>query len=174
MAEQGAAVRRRRVCSSCGHRFTTHERYEREQLYIKKRGGNRQPFDRAKLRFGLARAAHKRPVAAAQIDAIVAGIEAAASDAGGELAAARAGEMCLAGLRRLDRIAYLQFASVYKQLDVDEVRAELAILATEPGPLPEATLLEMSPEFGRTRATGSVRSKDDPAQSTPVAEREEI
>ena len=60
-AEEGASVRRRRECSSCGHRFTTYERYERGPLYVRKRDGERQPFDRAKLRGGLARAAHKRP-----------------------------------------------------------------------------------------------------------------
>ena len=128
-AEQGASVRRRRECAGCGHRFTTYERYERGPLFVRKRGGVRQPFDRAKLRGGLARAAHKRPVAAATIDAIVDRIEAEAERAGGELPARRIGELCLDGLRDADRIAYLQFAAVYKQLDVDEVRAEIAGLS---------------------------------------------
>lgn len=97
-------------------------------LYVRKRDGERQPFDRAKLHGGLARAAHKRPVSDAEIDAIVDRIEAAAERAGGELPAQRIGEMCLDGLRRVDRISYLQFASVYKQLDIDAVRAELARL----------------------------------------------
>lgn len=140
-AEQGASVRRRRECSSCGHRFTTHERHDRGPLFVRKRGGEREPFDRAKLRGGLARAAHKRPVPAAAIDSIVDGIEAEAEAAGGELAAQRIGEICLEGLRRADRIAYLQFAAVYKQLDVDQVRAEIAALS----------------------AAGSVRAGSDPA-----------
>jgi transcriptional repressor NrdR len=122
-------VRRRRVCSSCGHRFTTYERYERGPLFVRKRGGERQPFDREKLRGGLARAAHKRPVEPAQIEAIVVGIEAEAERAGGELPGARIGEMCLEGLRAVDRISYIQFAAVYKQLDVDQVRAEIAALS---------------------------------------------
>lgn len=122
-------MRRRRVCSSCGHRFTTYERYERGPLFVRKRGGERQPFDREKLRGGLARAAHKRPVEPAQIEAIVAAIEAEAERAGGELPAARVGEMCLEGLRAIDRVSYLQFAAVYKQLDVDQVRAEIAALS---------------------------------------------
>ena len=122
-------MRRRRVCSSCGHRFTTYERYDRGPLYVRKRGGERQPFDREKLRGGLARAAHKRPVEPARIEAIVTGIEAEAERAGGELPADRVGEMCLEGLRAVDRISYLQFAAVYKQLDVDQVRAEIAALS---------------------------------------------
>ena len=119
-------MRRRRECSSCGHRFTTYERREHAPFFIRKRDGTRQPFDRAKLRGGLARAAHKRPVSDAEIDAIVDRIEAEAERAGGELPAQRAGEMCLEGLRAADRIAYLQFAAVYKQLDIEAVRAELA------------------------------------------------
>jgi transcriptional repressor NrdR len=156
-------VRRRRRCSACGHRFTTFERYERGLLYVRKRGGERQPFDRAKLRGGLARAAHKRPVAAADLDAIADRIEAEAEKAGGELPAPRVGELCLDGLRRLDRVSYLQFAAVYKQLDVDQVRAELARLAREPGPLPEPTLLgDSQPEFAGS-GPRSVRLPSDPA-----------
>ena len=119
-------MRRRRECSSCGHRFTTYERREHAPLYVRKRGGERQPFDRAKLRGGLARAAHKRPVSDAEIDAIVDRIESEAERESGELPAQRIGEMCLEGLRSVDRISYLQFASVYKQLDIEAVRAELA------------------------------------------------
>ena len=125
-AEDGASVRRRRECASCSHRFTTYERREHAPLFVRKRDGARQPFDRAKLRGGLARAAHKRPVSGAEIDAIVDRIETEAERAGGELPAPRIGEMCLEGLRQVDRISYLQFASVYKQLDIEAVRAELA------------------------------------------------
>jgi transcriptional repressor NrdR len=131
-ADGGAAVRRRRECSRCGHRFTTYERSADAPLVVLKRDGQRQPFDHAKLRDGLVRAAHKRPVPASELDALVDRIAAEVERAGGELPAARIGEMCLEGLRRLDRISYLQFASVYKQLaDVDEVQAELAELAAE-------------------------------------------
>lgn len=119
-------MRRRRECSSCSHRFTTYERREHLALFVRKRDGVRQPFDRAKLRGGLARAAHKRPVGDAEIDAIVDRIESEAERSDGELPAQRIGEMCLDGLRRVDRISYLQFASVYKQLDIEAVRAELA------------------------------------------------
>lgn len=156
-------MRRRRRCSSCGHRFTTFERHERSRLFVRKRGGERQPFDRIKLRGGLARAAHKRPVAPESIDALVGRIEREAEAAGGELPTSRVGELCLSGLRDLDRVAYLQFAAVYKQLDVDAVRSELSALARETGPLPESSLLDSDPEFAASSRTGSVRGRSDPA-----------
>ena len=162
-AEDGAVVRRRRACPSCGHRFTTYERREQEPLFVRKRDGERQPFDRAKLRGGLARAAHKRPVEAAEIDRIVDAIVAEAIRAGGELPAPRIGEMCLEGLRRVDRVSYLQFAAVYKQLDVEAVRSELTALARETGPLPEGSLLDSDPEFAASERAGSVRPASDPA-----------
>jgi len=104
------AVRRRRECSSCGHRFTTYERAVPETLRVIKRDGRRQPFDRDKLRSALIRASHKRDVDPRQLDQIVDRVENTARAAGGELAAARIGELCLEGLRKLDRGAYLQFA----------------------------------------------------------------
>ena len=124
-SSEGAAVRRRRECPSCGHRFTTYERYEAENLFVRKRDGQRQPFDRAKLRGGLERASHKRPVRPEAIDALVERVEAAARRSGGEIPAAKIGEMCLAGLKRIDQVAYLQFAAVYRQLGVEDVQAEI-------------------------------------------------
>ncbi len=135
-ADEGAAVRRRRACIRCGHRFTTYERHADAPMVVVKRDGRRQPFDRAKLRDGLVRAAHKRPVPASELDAIVDRIVAAGERAGGALGAERIGEMCLEGLRRLDHVSYVQYAAVYKQLaDVDDIEAELAQLAPdlEPG-----------------------------------------
>ncbi len=81
-----------------------------ETLEVIKRDGHRQPFDRAKLRSALIRASHKRDVDPRQLDQIVDRVEREARDSGGELAAARIGELCLDGLRKLDRGAYLQFA----------------------------------------------------------------
>jgi transcriptional repressor NrdR len=109
-AEGGAALRRRRECSECGHRFTTYERAVPEVLQVVTRDGHRQPFDREKLRGGLVRASHKRDVDPRDLDLIVDGIEAEARRSGGELSAARIGELCLGGLAKLDRGAYLQFA----------------------------------------------------------------
>lgn len=124
-------MRRRRQCSSCDHRFTTHERCDTQALFVRKRDGSRQPFDRVKLRGGLERASHKRPVRPEAVDALVNQIETATVRAGGEISAARIGEMCLAGLRRIDQVAYLQFAAVYRQLDVSDVQAELDRLTPE-------------------------------------------
>lgn len=108
-ADDGAAVRRRRECTACGRRFTTFERREPGPLYVIKRTGARQRFDRDKLRDSLLRAAHKRPVSADEVDAIVRHVQVEAEGAGGELAAERIGELCMADLRELDAGAYMQF-----------------------------------------------------------------
>jgi transcriptional repressor NrdR len=108
-ADDGNAVRRRRQCSSCGHRFTTYERQEPEPLAVVKRSGERQPFDRSKLRGALVRASHKRDVDPRDLELIVDRIEEELRVAG-ELPAERIGELCLEGLGELDRGAYLQFA----------------------------------------------------------------
>lgn len=130
---EASAVRRRRQCRSCGHRFTTFERREPGPLFVRKRGGERERFDPAKLRASLLRAAHKRPVATADVEEIVAGIGREIEERDGELPSERIGEMCLQGLRRLDLGAYLQFAAVYRELaDLESVRAELERLRSEP------------------------------------------
>jgi transcriptional repressor NrdR len=109
-AEGGAALRRRRECSSCGHRFTTYERAVPEVLEVVKRDGHVQPFDRNKLLSALIRASHKRDVDPRRLDQIADRIEREARDAGGRLSAERIGELCLDGLEKIDRGAYLQFA----------------------------------------------------------------
>lgn len=109
-AEDGAALRRRRRCTSCEHRFTTYERAEPAALTVLKRSGGRQRFDRAKLRAGLVRASHKRDVDPRALEAIVERVEREALAAGGEIGAERIGELCLEGLEPLDRGAFLQFA----------------------------------------------------------------
>jgi len=108
-ADDGASTRRRRLCSGCAHRFTTYERGEREPVFVRKRDGERQRFDRAKLRAALLRSTHKRQVTADDVEALVARIELAVETAGGELGAERIGELALEGLGELDQGAYLQF-----------------------------------------------------------------
>ena len=142
--DAGAAVRRRRECSVCGHRFTTREGYERS-LFVRKRNDRRQPFDRAKLRGGLARAAHKRPVSDAQIDAIADAVQRAVMQAGGELATGAIGELCLNGLGEVDRGAYLQFAGTLPSQDV--------------------SLFASDSEFAGSLPTGSVRPKSNSPES---------
>ena len=132
-AEGGAAVRRRRECTECGRRFTTFERREREPLFVRKRDGRREPFDREKLARGLLRAAYKRPVDPGDVDRLVTRIEAEIEASGIELAAEQVGERALAGLRELDRIAYLQFAAVYRGFDdPSEFTRELRSLGVAP------------------------------------------
>ncbi len=102
-------MRRRRECSGCGRRFTTFERREPEPAYVIKRNAERQRFDRTKLRAALLNAAHKRPVTASDVEAIVDRVESALADRG-ELSSNEIGELCMEGLRELDLGAYLQFA----------------------------------------------------------------
>jgi transcriptional repressor NrdR len=130
-AADGAAVRRRRECTACGRRFTTFERREPGPLYVIKRTGARQRFDRDKLRAALLRAAHKRPVSADEVEAIVRHVQGEAERAGGELAAVRIGALCMNDLRELDPGAYMQFAG---------------------------TLPSPNPEIAASDPTGSVRS----------------
>lgn len=145
-SQAGAAIRRRRECSRCGHRFTTYERYE-VSLFVRKRSGIRQPFDREKLRGALVRAAHKRPVAEAEIDSITDSVQSALVEAGGELPTAAVGELCLTGLGAVDRGAFLQFAGTLPPEDVSR--------------------LGVDPEFAGSLPAGSVRAKGNSPESTP-------
>ena len=104
------AIRRRRECGSCGHRFTTYERAVPETPQVIKRDGSRQPFDRQKLLRSLAGATHKRDVDPRRLSLIVDLVEKELRQNGGEIEAARIAELCLDGLEKLDRGAYLQFA----------------------------------------------------------------
>jgi transcriptional repressor NrdR len=121
------------MCSGCGRRFTTYERHEPGELAVRKRNGRRQAFDRAKLLGGLLRAAHKRPVDRRRLEALADRIQREVERAGGELPAQRVGDMALRGLRDLDRVAYLQFAAVYKGFsDPSQFSSELAELEGPP------------------------------------------
>jgi len=112
-AESGAALRRRRECSSCSRRFTTYERCETEVLHVRKRDGERERFERSKLRSALLAATHKRPVRTDEVELLVERVESAIRAAGGEMASRDVGERCLIGLRELDPGAYLQFLGVF-------------------------------------------------------------
>jgi transcriptional repressor NrdR len=124
------AIRRRRECLICSQRFTTFERVEQSPLHVIKRDGARQPFDRAKLLAGLTRACVKRPVSLEQIERAAVTIEASLRNGvGDEVEASQIGEEALKVLRDLDRVAYVRFASVYRDFqDVDEFERELAKL----------------------------------------------
>lgn len=161
-AEGGGAVRRRRRCPGCGERFTTFERREAEPLHVLKRNGSRQRFDAEKLRAGLKRAAHKRPVSRADVDGIVAAIAVEAERSGGEISSDAVSELCLDGLSRVDAGAYLQFAGVELD-DLDAVRAELDRIRTGADG-------SRNPRKHRgsrgSKSTGSVRSVEEAARPT--------
>jgi transcriptional repressor NrdR len=124
------AIRRRRECLVCSQRFTTFERVEETPLYVVKRDGSRQPFDRAKLLAGLTRACVKRPVSLEQIERAAVTIEVGLRNGvRDEVEASRIGDEALTVLRDLDRVAYVRFASVYRDFqDVDEFKRELVRL----------------------------------------------
>ena len=113
-SDRGAAVRRRRECTSCNYRFTTYERHV-VTLMVRKRDGRREPFDAAKVARGLEITLADRPVSDVDLDAILARVEAIARNAGAEVSADEIGREVLAGLREVDEVAYLRFASVYKE-----------------------------------------------------------
>jgi transcriptional repressor NrdR len=120
-SEDSTAIRRRRQCEGCGARFTTFERVQLRELTIVKKDGERQPFERAKLERSVAIACRKRPVAPERIDRLVSGIQRQLETSGdSEVSAVRVGEMVMEGLRQLDTVAYIRFASVYK--DFTEAR----------------------------------------------------
>ena len=115
-SEDGAVIRRRRECVVCKRRFTTYERVEERPLLVIKKGGNREQFDRNKLLSGLTRAFQKRTVSSETIEKIVYSIEADLRDINDREASSMViGEMVMDKLRSLDEVAYVRFASVYRQ-----------------------------------------------------------
>lgn len=116
--EEGALLRRRRLCDACGFRFTTHERVLRTPLIIAKKDGRREEFAPDKLRSGIAKACNKRSVATADIDKLVDAVEAALrAEAGAEVQSEHIGELVMEHLFSLDEVAYVRFASVYQRFD---------------------------------------------------------
>jgi transcriptional repressor NrdR len=114
-AEDGASIRRRRQCEDCGARFTTFERVQLRDLTIVKAGSRRESFERGKLERSIAIACRKRPVAQDRIDRLVSSIQRQVETSGeSEIASSEIGEMVMAGLKALDPVAYIRFASVYK------------------------------------------------------------
>jgi len=124
------AIRRRRECLLCGQRMTTFERVEQAPLHVVKRDGARQPFDSQKLLAGLVRACVKRPVPVAEIERAAVRIEAELRNGvGDEVGSSAIGEEALRVLRDLDLVAYVRFASVYRDFqDVEEFERELELL----------------------------------------------
>lgn len=114
--DEGATIRRRRECLACRRRFTTYERVERQTITVVKKGGDREPFDRDKLKRGLAKACWKRPVTADDIEHAVSALEAELYGTyEGDVPSRVIGERLMEILRHLDQVAYVRFASVYRE-----------------------------------------------------------
>ena len=126
-AEEGATIRRRRECLACQKRFTTYEIIERLPLVVVKRDGSRQTFDRVKLINGMVRACEKRPVSLPQLESIADDIEQELqSSLEREVSTVAIGEMVMSRLKEVDEVAYVRFASVYRQFaDVKNFMQEL-------------------------------------------------
>lgn len=131
--EAGDSLRRRRECLACKQRFTTYERVEKQQLRIIKRGGSREFFDRTKLKHGLLVACEKRPVSQEAIEEAVVEIEKDLRGRGElEIPSREVGEVTMKYLRKLDEVAYIRFASVYKQFkDIESFKQEIAELSKD-------------------------------------------
>ncbi len=133
LSQEGATIRRRRECVVCARRFTTYERVEEVLPLVVKKDGRRQPFDRQKLLAGLQRACVKRPITGEMLDELVSDVERLLQESGEkELPSTAIGEAVLERLQPLDDVAYVRFASVYREFrDVSEFLEELARLRSE-------------------------------------------
>ena len=127
ISDDGTSIRRRRECLECGRRFTTYETVERIPVFVIKKDGNRELFDINKLRGGIMKACEKRPVSYESIDNLVTEIEKTVYNLGSnEVSSDRIGDEVMKGLKELDQVAYVRFASVYKEFkDIDTFLAEI-------------------------------------------------
>ncbi len=133
LSKDGGVIRRRRDCEECGRRFTTYERIEEILPMVIKKDGRRELFDRGKVVAGLTRACEKRPVSMEELEKIVDGIEQSLQESGDrEIPTTRIGERIMKELHELDEVAYVRFASVYRQFkDINEFMDELKDLLGE-------------------------------------------
>jgi transcriptional repressor NrdR len=129
----GSAIRRRRRCLACRRRFTTYERIEGPAVKVVKKDGTREPFDRVKIKQGLEKACEKRPISDEQLEAIVAAVENDVETTfDSEVDSRYLGELVMGHLRDLDQVAYVRFASVYRQFeDVQDFVSELKAMLAE-------------------------------------------
>jgi len=136
LAGDGDQVRRRRRCEVCSERFTTYETAELNLPKVVKRDGSRVPFDGRKLRSGMARALEKRPVSTEEVDAAVSRIQRRLMQSGEtEVPSRRVGDLVMDELKGLDQVAYVRFASVYREFeDVAAFREEIERLERQPAP----------------------------------------
>ena len=128
LSEDGTSIRRRRECAECGKRYTTYEKIESTPILVIKSNGNRQIFDISKIKNGIIKACEKRPVSMAKIDKMVADIEKQVNNTlAQEISSKKIGEMVMEGLKELDEVAYVRFASVHRQFkDINTLMEERA------------------------------------------------
>jgi len=154
MSKDGLSIRRRRECLECGHRFTTYEHVERNDLHVVKRDGGREPFRREKLLSGFLKACEKRPV---PIDVLEAAVDKIASELAEEnlreIPSQRIGPKVMAQLETIDPVAFVRYASVYRQFqDVGEFLDEIRSLSQKP--IDE----KQQPDFFKETAPGTASS----------------
>jgi transcriptional repressor NrdR len=132
-SQDGFAIRRRRECLACRRRYTTYERLERTPIKLIKKDGIREPFDRDKIKRGLEKACWKRPISEDQLEAIIASVEnELESNAELEVESRHIGALVMQQLRQVDQVAYVRFASVYRQFeDVHDFVSELRPMLAE-------------------------------------------
>lgn len=131
-AEGGVTIRRRRACETCGNRFTTYERRE-HAIVVRKRDGSAEPFSSAKVLAGVSRAMADRPASPEVLERLVRDVEAFAEEQGPEVTTEEIGRRVLDALRTIDEVAYLRFASVYKEFEgARDFEREVAALEDRP------------------------------------------
>ncbi|MEC4678212.1 MAG: transcriptional regulator NrdR [Nitrospirota bacterium] len=135
LSKEGETIRRRRECLKCKRRFTTYERIEENLPMLVKKDGRREPFDRQKIFSGLTKACEKRPVSIDQLESVVTRIEKAIQERGvNEVESRIVGEEVMRQLHILDQVAYVRFASVYREFkDVNQFMSELKNLLNDSG-----------------------------------------
>lgn len=131
--KNGSSIRRRRECLKCGKRFTTYERIENIPIMVIKKDGRREPFQRQKLLTGLVKACEKRPVSMERLDEIVSEVESKVQEMNvREVSSSWIGERVIEKLKEIDKVAYVRFASVYREFkDIDQFMNEVKILMRE-------------------------------------------
>lgn len=157
-SREGDAVRRRRECLACGRRFTSYERVEETPVLIVKKDGRREPFDRAKLLKGMSAACQKRPVTLAQLEEAAGDIQAKLLErTDKEIPSRDLGELVMDALKQLDSVAYVRFASVYREFrDLHDFVRHLEGLVGQGAPAPQ-------------RAAPAVRLPEPPSEPAPLA-----
>lgn len=129
IAEDGRAIRRRRECPGCKHRFTTFERQELNNLIVVKRDGTREPYSRNKIERGIWIACTKRPITQEHVDSLLDKLEEKWGGNKGEVGSATIGNDVMKALHKMDKVAYIRFASVHREFkDVEEFKEELGKL----------------------------------------------